>query len=84
MADIKAESITKKIAVEVETCKNYNPDQILKNIQRDLRWADLIIIVSPNKQTQSKIKKLVTTLGVEKVELLTYADVRDKISEVIQ
>lgn len=84
MTDIKAEGLNKKVAVEVETCKDYNPDQITRNIQRDLRWADLIVIVSPNQQTQTKIKRLVKQLGIEKVELLTYTDVREKIIGVIE
>lgn len=83
MADIKAENLKKKVAVEVETCKEYNPEQILKNIQRDLRWADQIVIISPNKKTKGDIQRLVNKSGIEKVVLLTYSDVRDKILEVI-
>lgn len=73
----------RKKAVEVETCKEFNSEQILKNIQRDLMWAERVVIVNPNEETKQRIQRLVTEGGIEKVVLLTYADMPERLLEAV-
>jgi DNA-binding MarR family transcriptional regulator len=74
-ADIKAEKGNKRIAVEIETCKAFNQEQIIQNIAKNLKWADKIVIISPNLQTTAKIRKLTSGQGFEKVTFLTYEQI---------
>lgn len=76
-ADVRAQKDDERVAIEVETCKGFNEEQIIKNINRNLKWADMVIIVSPNNQTKARIGKLVREQGFEKVRLLTYEQIKD-------
>jgi len=76
-ADIRAERDGRIIAVEVETCKSFNRDQILRNISRNLRWADQVLIACPNLRDRMRIKKLIEPHGYEKVSIHTYESTRD-------
>ena len=78
-ADIRAQKKDIRVAVEVETCKAFNEEQIVKNISRNLKWADEVVIVSPNNQTKTRIGKLVKDQGFEKVTLLTYDQIKSSV-----
>jgi hypothetical protein len=79
-ADIRAEKAGKKIAIEVETCKGNNEDQIVENLLKNLKWADGVIVISPNQQTRTKIGNLIRNQGIEKVVLLTYHEMSENLN----
>jgi hypothetical protein len=81
-ADIRAEKAGVRIAIEVETCKGNNEDQIVENILKNLKWADGIIVISPNQQTRTKIGNLIRNQGIEKVVLLTYHEMSENLNAV--
>ncbi len=73
--DVKADNRTgTKLAIEVETCKAFNEEQIIKNIEKNLKWADKVFFVAPNARDKEKIHNLAKEHGFEKVEVLTYSD----------
>jgi len=73
--DIKANNRTgTKVAIEVETCKAFNEEQIIKNIEKNLKWADKVFFVAPNVRDKEKIQNLAKAHGFEKVDVLTYSD----------
>ncbi|UCE73778.1 MAG: hypothetical protein JSV56_12245 [Methanomassiliicoccales archaeon] len=71
--DIKAEKGGAKLAVEVETGKRKKYDHILRNLKRDLKWADRVVIVCPNKQIEQKISQLVRDKS-ENTDVFTYSE----------
>ena len=65
---------TAAIALAVVTCKAFNEEQIIKNIEKNLKWADQVFFVAPNVRDKEKIQNLAKEHGFEKVEVLTYSD----------
>lgn len=80
--DIRAEKDGLKVAIEVETGKSNEKEQILYNLERDSKWADKIVIVCPNKRIKLNISEL---LGAKTQEttILTYREL-DNISEILK
>jgi DNA-binding LacI/PurR family transcriptional regulator len=81
-ADLRAEKAGKRIAIEVETYKGNNEDQIVENILKNLKWADGVIVISPNQQTRTKIGNLIRNQRIEKVVLLTYHEMSENLNGV--
>jgi hypothetical protein len=76
--DIRAEKDI-KLAIEVETCKLFNQEQILHNITRNLKWADKVLIVCPNQKNKARIQRLINHHKFEKVNIIVYTEMRNKI-----
>jgi len=81
--DICGEKESGKIAVEVETCKHNSYDQVLKNIKRDLEWADKIFIACPNNKIKADLDEKIRELSQEHVQILTYEEI-DKLPALCQ
>jgi len=73
--DVRAERDGYKVAVEVETGKTNEKEQMLYNVKRDLRWADKVVVVCPNKDARLEINERLA--GIEKVVVITYSEVDD-------
>ena len=57
--DIKASNDDETLAFEVETFKNFNNEQIMLNINRNLKWASDIVITCPNSKYKGRIMRLI-------------------------
>lgn len=79
--DIRAEKEDNIIAVEVETCKDLNEEQIKTNVQKNLGFTANIWIVCPNDNTRKAIQRVVKSLGVEKLRIITYSEVNRSFNE---
>lgn len=55
----------KKMDIEVETCKGFNKEQIIKNIVKNLRWADIVVMVAPNAKAKKDIQRLTEKVGTQ-------------------
>lgn len=79
--DIKAEKEGFKVAIEVETCKGKQKNQIAYNVDRDLTWADEVIVVCPNKQAKLKITEILREMAHD-VKIITYRQI-SKINDIL-
>jgi DNA-binding PadR family transcriptional regulator/energy-coupling factor transporter ATP-binding protein EcfA2 len=73
--DVAAFKDGRKIAVEVETGKHKSPDQMLKNIRRDLEWVDMVFIACPNNEFKADLEKEINEFGQIQLRLLTYEEI---------
>ncbi|MCD6477869.1 MAG: DUF87 domain-containing protein [Candidatus Aenigmarchaeota archaeon] len=71
--DVRAEKDNYKVAIEIETGKSNRKEQILYNVKRDLRWADKVVVVCPNKNARLKINEMLA--GFDRVVIITYSEV---------
>lgn len=78
--DVRAEKDGYKVAIEVETGKTNEKEQVVYNVKRDMRWADKVVVVCPNKEARLKIKERLG--GIEKVVTITYSEV-DEMEEFL-
>jgi hypothetical protein len=74
--DIKATNDDEILAFEVETCKNFNNEQITYNIDRNLKWASDIVITCPNSKNKGRIMQLINNRNIKKAHVLTYNELR--------
>ena len=71
--DIKAEKNGCKVAIEIETGKSNEKKQILYNVDRDLKWADKVVIVCPNKEIKLDVMDQLQA-RTQEVIILTYRE----------
>ncbi|MBA3045317.1 MAG: DUF87 domain-containing protein [Euryarchaeota archaeon] len=72
--DVKAERDGFIIAIEVETGKAKTRSHLIKNLERD-SWADIIIVVCPNKVDKQEIEKIIARNNIGNVFVITYGTV---------
>ncbi len=80
--DVRVENGRVKIAIEVETGKSHDKEQILRNVERDSTWANKIVIVCTNREAKSKIVEDLQAKAQE-VIVITYAQI-DNLPEILK
>ncbi len=80
--DVKADNGRIKVAIEVETGKSHERNQIIRNVERDSVWADKIVIVCTNLEAKTKIVEMLDTKA-EDVVVITYKQI-DQLPEILK
>jgi len=74
--DIRAEKNGYKFAIEVETGKSNDKKQIIYNLDRNIKWADQVVIICPNKQIKVNITELLGARAQD-VVIVTYIEINN-------
>ena len=80
--DIRAEKNGFRVAIEIETDRTNQKQQILYNVRRDLTWADRVIIICPNKDTKIRIAEMLQAES-QKTIIITYRQI-NRIHEILR
>ncbi len=81
--DLTAQKDGYLVAIEVETGKTHDKKQVTYNVRRDSDWADLIVIVCPNKKSRLEIEKLIKDETRTETKVITYRQIK-KIKDIIR
>ncbi|MBN1861676.1 MAG: DUF87 domain-containing protein [Candidatus Thermoplasmatota archaeon] len=80
--DVRAENGKVKVAIEVETGKSHDKNQILRNVKRDSKWADRIVIICNDQEAKSDIVEMLGA-KTQDIIVLTYTQI-DLLPEILK